>query len=121
MAHAYAHILYKGLLFMGTGAILYSVGTAKLDQLGGLVTKLPWVMVWYMVAALSISGMPFFNGFISKTMTIAGAAEAPPHLPGSGHGDRRRGYVHIGGHQAAVLRVLGRERRNSRARSSLCP
>lgn len=75
VAHAYAHILYKGLLFMGTGAILYSVGTAKLDELGGLATKLPWVMVWYMVAALSISGMPLFNGFISKTMTIAGAAE----------------------------------------------
>jgi multicomponent Na+:H+ antiporter subunit D len=76
VAHAYAHILYKGLLFMGTGAILYSVGTAKLDELGGLAYKLPWVMVWYMVAALSISGMPMFNGFISKTMTIAGAAEA---------------------------------------------
>jgi len=76
VAHAYAHILYKGLLFMGTGAILYSVGTAKLDKLGGLATRLPWVMVWYMVAALSISGMPLFNGFISKTMTIAGAAEA---------------------------------------------
>ena len=76
IAHAYAHILYKGLLFMGTGAILYSVGTAKLDKLGGLAYKLPWVMVWYMVAALSISGMPLFNGFISKTMTIAGAAEA---------------------------------------------
>jgi len=76
VAHAYAHILYKGLLFMGTGAILYSVGTAKLDKLGGLAYKLPWVMVLYMIAALSISGMPLFNGFISKTMTIAGAAEA---------------------------------------------
>jgi len=76
VAHAYAHILYKGLLFMGTGAILYAAGTAKLDKLGGLAYRLPWVMVWYMVAALSISGMPLFNGFISKTMTIAGAAEA---------------------------------------------
>jgi multicomponent Na+:H+ antiporter subunit D len=76
IAHAYAHILYKGLLFMGTGCLLYAVGTAKLDKLGGLAYRLPWVMVWYMVAALSISGMPLFNGFISKTMTIAGAAEA---------------------------------------------
>ena len=75
-AHAYAHILYKGLLFMSTGAILYSVGTAKLDELGGLAGRLPWVMVLYMVAALSISGMPLFNGFVSKTMTITGAAEA---------------------------------------------
>lgn len=76
VAHAYAHILYKGLLFMGTGCILYAAGTTKLDKLGGLVHRMPWVMVFYMVAALSISGMPLFNGFISKTMTIVGAAEA---------------------------------------------
>ncbi|MBU1228446.1 MAG: Na(+)/H(+) antiporter subunit D [Proteobacteria bacterium] len=75
-AHAYAHILYKGLLFMGTGCLLYAAGTTKLDKLGGLVHRMPWVMVMYMVAALSISGMPLFNGFISKTMTIVGAAEA---------------------------------------------
>jgi multicomponent Na+:H+ antiporter subunit D len=75
-AHAYAHILYKGLLFMGAGAVLYSAGTQRLDELGGLAARLPWVMVLYMVAALSISGMPIFNGFVSKTMTIAGAAEA---------------------------------------------
>ncbi|MDR2339179.1 MAG: Na(+)/H(+) antiporter subunit D [Deltaproteobacteria bacterium] len=75
-AHAYAHILYKGLLFMGAGAVLYSAGTAKLDELGGLAARIPWVMVCYMVAALSISGMPIFNGFVSKNMTIQGAAEA---------------------------------------------
>lgn len=79
-AHAYAHILYKGLLFMGAGCVLYATGTAKLDKLGGLAARLPWVMVLYMVAALSISGMPLFNGFISKTMTIAGAAEAHYYL-----------------------------------------
>jgi multicomponent Na+:H+ antiporter subunit D len=75
-AHAYAHILYKGLLFMGAGAVLYAAGTQRLDELGGLAARLPWVMVFYMVAALSISGAPLFNGFVSKTMTIAGAAEA---------------------------------------------
>ncbi|MDR2367058.1 MAG: Na(+)/H(+) antiporter subunit D [Deltaproteobacteria bacterium] len=75
-AHAYAHILYKGLLFMAAGTVLYAAGTQKLDELGGLASRLPWVMVFYMVAALSISGMPLFNGFVSKTMTIAGAAEA---------------------------------------------
>ncbi|MDR1046098.1 MAG: Na(+)/H(+) antiporter subunit D [Candidatus Adiutrix sp.] len=74
-AHAYAHILYKGLLFMSVGAVLFSTGTARLDELGGLAGRLPWVMVLYMVAALSISGLPVFNGFISKTMTIAGAAQ----------------------------------------------
>ncbi|WP_320169310.1 Na(+)/H(+) antiporter subunit D [Maridesulfovibrio sp.] len=76
VAHAYAHILYKGLLFMGVGTVLYAVGSADLDRLGGLVGKLPVVMLLYMVGAVSISGMPFFNGFISKTMTITGAAES---------------------------------------------
>lgn len=75
-AHAYAHILYKGLLFMGAGALLYSAGTAKLNELGGLFRRMPWVFVLYMVAAVSISGFPLFSGFVSKTMTITGAAEA---------------------------------------------
>ena len=74
-AHAYAHILYKGLLFMSVGAILHAAGTASLERLGGLAGKLPLVMLAYMVAGLSISGMPLFNGFVSKTMTIAGAFE----------------------------------------------
>jgi multicomponent Na+:H+ antiporter subunit D len=74
-AHAYAHILYKGLLFMGAGCLLYATGTAKLTELGGLASKLPLVMICYMVGAVSISGVPFFNGFISKTITIAGAFE----------------------------------------------
>jgi multicomponent Na+:H+ antiporter subunit D len=76
VAHAYAHILYKGLLFMGAGCLLYAAGTSKLTDLGGLVGRLPWVMVFYIVGAVSISGMPFFNGFISKNMTIYGAVEA---------------------------------------------
>lgn len=75
-AHAYAHILYKGLLFMAAGCVLYSAGTAKLSELGGLAYKLPWVMFCYMIAAVSISGFPLFNGFISKNITILGAAEA---------------------------------------------
>ncbi len=76
IAHAYAHILYKGLLFMGVGTVMMAVGTADLDRLGGLVGRIPIVMLLYMVGAVSISGMPFFNGFISKTMTITGAAES---------------------------------------------
>jgi len=75
-AHAYAHILYKGLLFMGAGTLLYAAGTAKLSELGGLFRRLPWAFLWYMVAAVSISGFPLFSGFVSKTMTITGAAEA---------------------------------------------
>lgn len=75
-AHAYSHILYKSLLFMGTGAVLYATGTSKMIHLGGLFKKMPWVFGFYMVGALSISGIPLFNGFISKGMTIDAAGYA---------------------------------------------
>ncbi|MFH2202360.1 MAG: Na(+)/H(+) antiporter subunit D [Elusimicrobiota bacterium] len=70
-AHAFCHILYKGLLFMGAGAIIYATGKSKLTELGGLVRQMPAVLVLFMVGAFSISGLPMFNGFISKTMTIS--------------------------------------------------
>jgi multicomponent Na+:H+ antiporter subunit D len=75
-AHAYSHILYKSLLFMGTGAVLYATGTSKLVNLGGLFKKMPYTFGLYMVGALSISGIPLFNGFISKSMTISAAGYA---------------------------------------------
>jgi multicomponent Na+:H+ antiporter subunit D len=75
-AHAFSHILYKALLFMGTGAVLYSIGSSKLHELGGLASKLKWVLVFYMVAAFSISGAPLFNGFISKSIIISAAGES---------------------------------------------
>lgn len=79
-AHAYSHILYKALLFMGTGAVLYATGTSKLHQLGALASQMRWVLVFYMVAALSISGAPLFNGFISKSIIVAAAGESHYYL-----------------------------------------
>ncbi len=72
-AHAFAHILYKALLFMGTGAVLYVTGTAKLSRLGGLYKYMPLTMIFYIVGAISISGFPFFSGFVSKSMIVASA------------------------------------------------
>jgi multicomponent Na+:H+ antiporter subunit D len=72
-AHAFAHILYKALLFMGAGAVLYMTGTAKLTQLGGLYRTMPWTMVFYIVGAVSIAGFPLFSGFVSKSMIVAAA------------------------------------------------
>lgn len=71
-AHAFNHIIYKSLLFMAAGAVIYSTGTSKLSELGGLSKKMPMILGLYMVGALSISGAPLLNGFISKTM-ISGA------------------------------------------------
>jgi multicomponent Na+:H+ antiporter subunit D len=72
-AHAFAHILYKGLLFMGAGAILYSTGKSKMSELGGLARPLPWVLLLYMVGALSISAFPLFSGFVSKSLVVHAA------------------------------------------------
>lgn len=79
VAHAFCHILYKALLFMGAGAVMQATGKRKLNALGGLSQSMPAVMILYMVGAFSISGVPLFNGFISKSMVISAASEA--HLP----------------------------------------
>ena len=74
-AHAFAHILYKALLFMGAGAVLYMTGTAKLSKLGGLYRYMPLTMIFYTIGAVSISGFPLFSGFVSKSMIVASAHE----------------------------------------------
>lgn len=72
-SHAFSHILYKALLFMGAGVVLETTGKSKLSELGGLSRVLPVALVLYMVGAFSISGVPLFNGFISKSMVISAA------------------------------------------------
>ncbi len=76
VAHAYAHILYKALLFMGVGAVLEMAGTAKLSELGGLYKRMPLAMVATVIGGISISGFPLTSGFVSKSMVIAGAGDA---------------------------------------------
>ncbi len=73
VAHAYAHILYKALLFMGVGAVLEMAGTTKLSELGGLYRRMPLAMIATVIGGISISGFPLTSGFISKSMVIAGA------------------------------------------------
>ncbi len=78
-AHAFAHILYKGLLFMGGGAVLYMTGETRMSQLGGLYKKMPWTFLLTLVGGLSISAFPLFSGFVSKSM-ITAAGFQNPHL-----------------------------------------
>ncbi|MEX0638830.1 MAG: Na(+)/H(+) antiporter subunit D [Balneolaceae bacterium] len=75
-AHAYSHILYKSLMFMCAGAVLYAAGTTKLVHLGGLKKRMRWTMIFYLIGGFSISGLPLFNGFISKAMTVSAAGYA---------------------------------------------
>ena len=78
-AHAFTHILYKGLLLMGAGVVIHTTGKSRLSELGGLWRYMPVVVVLYMVGALSISGFPLLSGFVSKSITVD-AAEYAGHL-----------------------------------------
>ncbi len=75
-AHAFSHILYKSLLFMGAGAVMYATGKNKLSELGGFARKMPWVVGMYIIGGLAISGAPLLNGFISKSMIISAVGDA---------------------------------------------
>lgn len=78
-AHAFAHILYKGLLLMTMGAVLYRTGTVDASRLGGLHKSMPLTALFCVVGALSISAFPFFSGFVTKSMIVSAVGDA--HLP----------------------------------------
>jgi multicomponent Na+:H+ antiporter subunit D len=72
-AHAFAHILYKGLLLMGAGAVLHATGRSKMSELGGIARRMRGVLALYMVGAVSISSVPLFSGFVSKELVVEAA------------------------------------------------
>ncbi|MBQ1088386.1 Na(+)/H(+) antiporter subunit D [Streptomyces sp. B93] len=74
-AHAFAHIVYKGLLFMSMGAVLYRAGTVKGSELGGLYKSMPKTAALCMVGAASISAVPLFSGFTTKSMILYAVAQ----------------------------------------------
>jgi multicomponent Na+:H+ antiporter subunit D len=75
VAHAFCHIIYKALLFMSMGAVMYRVGTTKATELGGLHKSMPLTTIFCIIGAGSISGFPLLSGFVSKSMIITAAAE----------------------------------------------
>ena len=75
IAHVFNHILYKGLLFMCMGSVILMTGKRKLSELGGLAKYMPVTCVCCIIASLSISGAPGFNGYVSKGMVILAAVE----------------------------------------------
>ncbi|MEM7767810.1 MAG: Na(+)/H(+) antiporter subunit D [Pseudomonadota bacterium] len=74
-AHAFAHIIYKALLFMSMGAVLYRCGTAKASELGGLYKSMPWTTLFCLIGAASISAFPLFSGFVAKSMTMSAVGQ----------------------------------------------
>lgn len=81
LLHVLNHAVFKGLLFLGAGAVLEQTGTRDIDRLGGLLKHMPWTGSSFLVGCLSISGLPPFNGFISEFLIYVGALLA---IMGSG-------------------------------------
>ncbi|SHE63290.1 multisubunit sodium/proton antiporter, MrpD subunit [Kaistia soli DSM 19436] len=74
-AHAFVHILYKGLLMMAAGTVLRATGTARLTALGGLARSMPFATCAMIVGGLSLSAMPLTAGFVSKSAIMQALAD----------------------------------------------
>jgi hydrogenase-4 component B len=84
--HALNHALFKGLLFLGSGAIYRSTGTLNMEELGGLLSRLPGLGISFLIGCAAISGLPMMNGFVSewlmfKSLLNGASLEPTPALP----------------------------------------
>jgi len=75
--HTLNHAVFKGLLFLGAGAILKSTGLRNLNEMGGLIRHLPHTALYFLVGALAISALPPLNGFVSEWLTFQASLQAP--------------------------------------------
>ncbi len=81
VSHAFAHIIYKALLFMSMGAVLYRTGTVKGSELGGLYKTMPWTTGFCIIGGASISAFPLFSGFVTKSMVLTAVANEGYVIP----------------------------------------
>ena len=75
VSHAFAHILYKALLFMAVGAVLFRTGTCKASELGGIYRTMPRTAIFCLIGAASISAFPLFSGFVTKSLILDATAK----------------------------------------------
>ena len=75
VSHAFNDVLFKGLLFMSMGAVMHMTGKTKASDLGGLYKTMPWTATLCIIGALSISAVPLFNAFVSKSMIMSALLE----------------------------------------------
>jgi hydrogenase-4 component B len=70
LAHVLNHAVFKGLLFLGAGSVVMGTGTRQLEQFGGLLRRMPWSGLFFLVGAMAIAGLPLLNGFVSEWLTF---------------------------------------------------
>ncbi len=75
VSHAFNDVLFKGLLFMSMGAVMHMTGKTKASDLGGLYKTMPLTATLCIIGALSISAVPLFNAFVSKSMIMSALLE----------------------------------------------
>ncbi len=75
VAHVFNNVLFKSLLFMSMGAVMYRTGKINVTDLGGLYKSMPLTTIFCIIGAASISGFPFLNGFVSKSMILSAATQ----------------------------------------------
>lgn len=68
--HTLNHAIFKGLLFMGAGAILHATGQRNMEDMGGLIHRMPWTSAMFLIGCISIAALPPFNGFVSEWLTF---------------------------------------------------
>lgn len=84
MLHVVNHALFKGLLFLGAGAVAHAAHTREIDHLGGLLKRMPWTGATFLVGSAAISGLPPLNGFASEFLIFSGALAGAVARGGAG-------------------------------------
>jgi hydrogenase-4 component B len=79
LLHIVNHALFKGLLFLGAGAVIRQTGSGAIDRLGGLLKKMPHSGLLFSIGAAAICGLPFANGFISELFIYVAAISGAVH------------------------------------------
>jgi hydrogenase-4 component B len=70
--HTLNHGIFKCLLFLGAGSVMQGAGTRNMEQMGGLIRRMPWTALFFLIGAIAISGLPPLNGFVSEWFTYQG-------------------------------------------------
>ncbi len=78
LLHVMNHSLFKSLLFFNAGSVYQAAHTRDIEQLGGLMKKMPYTAMLFLIGSLAICGLPPFNGFISEYLIYAGMFKSLP-------------------------------------------
>jgi hydrogenase-4 component B len=68
--HTINHAAFKGLLFLGAGSVLHATGTRNMEEMGGLIKRMPWTTFFFLIGAAAISALPPLNGFASEWLVF---------------------------------------------------